>query len=263
MAFTGFNVKYPEYECICPQSHLSFTVRSLSVSEEERLKSSFMSQNKINEHLNKCIYESLIKKPKSIKEYDDFISQVTVKDRESLLYALYHITYEEVRNYDVTCSACRKENSVTINASDSFSINPYPKDNIIGELVSVDLTKTPGVKVFLKQPSLKDESVAYNELGNSPAYNMETISETLIIDKFVQEQNDTKKSIVYEDRIDVIDAYMSLPAKDKRDIHKQYYENFGKYGIELKMRVNCSHCPNSEVVDIDLVDNFFRMVYTS
>ena len=32
--FTTFHAKYPEYEVITPQTKLSFTVRSLTVSEE-------------------------------------------------------------------------------------------------------------------------------------------------------------------------------------------------------------------------------------
>ena len=54
--FKGFDVKYPEYEVITPQTKLSFTVRSLNVREEERLKGSLMTPTKIHEHLNKCIY---------------------------------------------------------------------------------------------------------------------------------------------------------------------------------------------------------------
>ena len=80
--FIGFNLQYPEYEVITPQTHLSFTVRTLSVSDEERLKGSLMTPAKVTEHLNKCIYETLVKKPDTIKEYKDFLKLVTLKDRD-------------------------------------------------------------------------------------------------------------------------------------------------------------------------------------
>ena len=38
MPFKGFGVSYPEYEVVTPQTKLSFHVRSLNVSEEDRRK---------------------------------------------------------------------------------------------------------------------------------------------------------------------------------------------------------------------------------
>jgi len=61
--FQGFNIKYPEYEVITPQTNLSYHVRSLNVQEEERLKASFLTPTKANDHLNKCIYDSFVKRP--------------------------------------------------------------------------------------------------------------------------------------------------------------------------------------------------------
>ena len=92
---------------------------------------------------------------------------------------------------------------------------------------------------------------------------MDIITETLIIEKFEQDKENSTEPIIISERIDVIDAYRSLPAKDKRNIYEKYNEEFGKYGIELKMQTFCQHCGNEEVVSIDLVENFFRMVYTS
>jgi hypothetical protein len=54
---------------------------------------------------------------------------------------------------------------------------------------------------------------------------------------------------------------MSLPAKDKRAIHDSYLEEFGQYGVDLKMRTLCTFCGQDEIVDVDLVDSFFRMVF--
>lgn len=261
--FTSFNVKYPEYEVITPQTGLSFHVRSLNVQEEEKLKASFLTPTKVTEHLNKCLYDSITKKPEEVTDYDTFLKLVTLKDRDSLLYGLYHITYEEVRNYDVRCATCRREYPVTILASSTFNINPYSdKDvSVLEKRVGVDLPLTSGVKATIRQPTLKDEMIAFQTLGSQPDANSDIITETLIIEKFEQTPEDGNV-ISYTERGDVVDAYFTLPSRDKRAIYESYRENFGQYGIELKMKSTCAHCSSEDTVSIDLFENFFRMVYS-
>lgn len=263
MTFTGFNLKFPEYEVITPQTGLSFNVRSLSVQEEEHLKGSLMTPTKITEHLNKCIYDALEKKPDSIKDYDSFLKNVTIKDRDALLYGLYHITYEEIRNYMVRCGKCDSEYPVTIKASSTFNFNTYPGKDILTKRVKVKLPISKVVTAIIKQPTLFDEIFAMKELLNTPGSSIDTITETLIVDRFEQDIQEKTEPLTYTDRQDIIDAYRSLPAKDKREIHENYMENFGKYAVELKMKSFCSSCGTEETLNIDLVENFFRMVYTA
>jgi len=263
MPFTGFNLKYPEYEVLTPQSNKSYKLRSLNVQEEEKLKGSFITPTKITEHLNKCLYESLTAKPKEVTDFATFMTTTTLKDREALLYGLYHITYEEIRNYDVRCSTCRKEFPVTVKASNTFSYNAYPDKDILIKKVKVPLPMSKGVFVYVQQPTLADEVRAIDELSNVPGFTLELVTETLVIDKFVQEAQGDIPEKTYSDRQDVIDAYLSLPARDKREIHKSYMTHFGDFGISLKMKVFCQHCGADEVVEIDMVENFFRMVYSA
>jgi hypothetical protein len=258
--FKGFNVKYPEYEVITPQTNLSFVVRSLNVSEEERLKGSFMTPSKITEHLNKCLFDAIVSKPQQIKTYDDFLKKVTLKDRDAILYGLYHITYEDIRNYNIRCGACGKEYPVKVKASETFNMNQYPGKDILKERVEVPLEKTPGVTAFIKQATLFEEITSLKTLGGQPASNLDIITESLVIDRFEQ-LPETGDVIVYDERGDVIDAYMALPSKDKRLVNKKYIENFGQYGIELKMKSACIHCGAEDIINIDLFANFFRMVY--
>jgi hypothetical protein len=259
--FKGFNVKFPEYEVITPQTHDSFTIRSLTVQEEERLKGSLMTPSKVHEHLNKCLYDAIVNKPDAIVEYDDFLKHVTLKDRDALLYGLYHISYEEIRNYDVTCSSCRKDYAVTVQASSTFNYDEYPNKDILTKKIPVDLPRTTGVTVYVKQPTLHDEMISMRTLSIQPGSNIDLITEALVIDRFEQ-QPEEGDSIVYSERGDIIDAYMALPSRDKRVLHKKYRDEFGKYGITLKMRSTCGACGMEEDIDIDLVTNFFRMVYS-
>ncbi len=259
--FTGFDIKYPEYEVLTPQTNLSYNVRSLNVQEEERLKGSLLSSIKVTEHLNKCIFDAITQRPDSITTYDIFLKSTTLKDRDALLYGLYHITYEEIRNYDVMCPSCRKEYPVTVKASSTFNINTYPNGDILTKEVQVDLPISKGVFAFIKQPTLFDEMTALKSMAIVSGTNMDILTETLIIKRFQQnpEQGD---SIIYSERDDVMDAYMSLPSKDKREIYKKYKEEFGQYGILLKMLSTCVHCGAQDEIDIDLVENFFRMVHS-
>ena len=263
MTFKSFNIKYPEYEVITPQTNLSFTLRSLNVQEEEALKGSLVTPQKIAEHLNKCLFDALIQKPKTINTIEEFNKHLTLKDRDALLYGLYHITYEDIRNYEIKCSACDKQSKVTIKASDTFSFIPYEGKDVIKERVKVELPGSPGVSAIIKQPTLFDELSNMKSLLSRPGSTLELITETLIIESFEQDIEEATAPTIYKERVDVVDAYLTLPAKDKREIYKKYNDSFGKFGIELKMKNYCPGCGNEDVFDIDLVENFFRSLYAA
>jgi len=263
MTFKGFAVQYPEYEVLTPQTKQSYTLRSLSVQEEERLKGSMSTPTKIAEHLNSCIFDSLVNKPEDVTDLDSFLRTTTLKDRDALLYGLYHITYEEIRNYQVKCTSCATEYAVTIAASSTFNFNTYQGTNVLTDKHKFELPVSKGVFVTVKQPTLFDEITAIKQLGNRPGSTIELITEILIIDKFEQDVKESKKQILYNDRIDILDAYLSLPAKDKREIYKVYNESFGKYGVDLKMQSNCTSCGNQDNYDIDLVESFFRSLFSA
>jgi len=260
--FKGWNAVYPEYEVITPQSHDSYHLKSLNVREEEKLKGSLITPTKITEHLNSCIYHSIVKKPASIKDYDTFLKNVTLKDRDALLYGLFHITYEEIRNYDVKCGSCGKEHPVTIEAEKTFNMTPYPEKDILKKEVKVPLKVVQGVSAFIKQPTLFDEITNLKTSVNARGSNMDLITETLVISKFLQEPLEGG-AVEYKTREDIVDAYLDLPSKDKRIINKAYVDNFGQYCIDLKMKVFCPSCGQEEEVAIDLVSNFFSNLYRS
>lgn len=261
--FTSFNLKYPEYEVITPQTNLSFTLRSLTVQEEEHLKGSFMTPNRIAEHLNKCLFDSIVSRPEKITNYDIFLRSISLKDRDVLIYGLFHITYEEIRNYQVKCTGCSKEYPITVEISKTFNFNKYPGQDILQEKLKVELPVSKGVSAYVKQPSLFDEFIAVKELSGRPGINLDTITEILIIDRFEQDIEKQVSPFIVSDRLDILDAYLSLPARDKRAIFSAYEDNFGKYGISLKMKSYCQFCGKDEIFDIDLVESFFRSLYSA
>jgi hypothetical protein len=263
MAFTGFNIELPTYEVITPHTNKSYKVRGMTVQEEEKLKGSLNTPLKITDHLNKTIYKLIVDKPEGIENYNDFLKNTTLRDRDALLFGIYHTTYEEIRNYEIVCSNCENKFPVTINASDTFNINMYPGDDILSHNKIIDMKVAKGVRAVIKQPTLYDEMQSINQLSSRPGINMDIISEILIIDKFIQEVVDSKKNIEYIDKSEIIDAYLSLPARDKRIIYNEYKDEYGDYGIELKMKTFCPKCGNEDDSNIDLVENFFRSIYSA
>jgi len=261
--FTGFkNIAVPVYEVITPQSHLRYTVRSLSVGEEERLKGSLLSSGKVADHLNKCIFDVLVDKPESITDYKSFLENTTIKDRDALLFGLYHVTYEEIRNYIVKCPNCQKESKLTVKASDMFGYKIYPLENILTAEIAIPLPATTGVTAYLKQPTLVDEDEIYRKV-NTAIYPINVALQTIVISKFEQDILESKAPIEWTDRNDIIDAYTGLRPKDKRAIVDAYADAFGQYCIELNMKYSCQFCGYSDKTEVDLVDNFFRMVLSA
>jgi hypothetical protein len=273
--FKGFQkIIYPDYEVVCPQTHLSFNIRTLTVQEEERLKGSLLTPLQITEHLNKCIFECITKFPECIlnedetPNFDSFLKNVTIKDRDALLYGLYHVSYGEFRNYTVYCSnpECKKEYSINVNASDTFNYTIYPyqegvTEHILSKIVEVPLKILDNVTINIKQPSLFDEIEAYKSIGKRPGTTNELIINTLPIVSIDEYIDDKKSPNTYSEKEDIIDAYKQLPSLDKQKLNKTYIEEFGKYGIELKVKSYCPTCGNEEIKYIDLVENFFSMVY--
>ena len=261
--FVKFNQKLPEYEVICPQSKKSFTIRSMNVSGEENLKGSFIISVKMIEHLNRCIFDSIVTFPPDIQNFEDFLQKVSTIDRGALLYGLYHITYGEIRNYDITCGACENSYSVTIKSDDTFHIKPYDgEDDLYIKIIPVPLEVFSNVVAYVKQPNLKEEfetlKVFSPQLGNQTGI----ANDILIIDK-IEERNDAGDTInLYTSKNDLVDAYRNLSPKDKRIIHRAYENNFGQYAVSLKMKSSCTKCGAVEDVTIDLVTQFLRMVWS-
>jgi len=262
--FKGFEIPYPEYEVITPQTNKSYTVRSLNVQEEEKLKGSLITPTKVAEHLNSCLFNSIVNKPDEITDIDSFLRGNTLKDRDALLYGLYHISYEEIRNYQIKCNSCGKEYPVTVKASSTFNFNGYPSDSdILKDRKEVPLPALKGVTVIVRQPTLFDEINNIKVLSNRPGNTLELITETLIIESISVLRESTKEPVIYHDRADIMDAYLQMTSKDKRAIYKAYADAFGDYGIELKMASSCVSCGQQDTHTIDLVESFFRALFSA
>lgn len=264
--FKGFiNVPLPVYDVIVPQTLLSFSVRSMTVQEEERLKSSLVVPTRITEHLNRCIFDLIVKKPEEIKDYKTFERLTTPRDREALLFGVYHVSYGDLRNYDVSCKTCEKTYPVSLDIANTFNITPYSGKEILKKRIKVLLKVFKGVVAIIKQPSLADELAMLSAFGGSPD-KADVVADIVCIESFKQELVKKKDGgevdpILVTEKSDILDAFMTLNPRDRRLISDKYDENFGKYRIELKMKSFCPFCKSEQESNIDIVQQFFRMVW--
>ena len=260
--FKGLNIKHPEYSIVTPQTLREFTIRSLKVTDEENMKASLVTPAKLVQHLNECIWNCLVKKPEDIKTYDDFTSKITIKDRDALMYALYHITYKEIHNYDITCTSCEKKYPVSLKISQAFSMNPWKdKESILSKEIKVKLPIADSVSAIIKQPILKQEQDLTSDMLFQGEKNLSVGTEMLVIDRIEIDQPESKSPTIIRERDNLFRAYNDLPAADRKAINKAYINHFGNYGIKLIMATTCNSCSTTSDINIDLVTQFFRSMY--
>ena len=261
--FRGFDIKYPEYSVITPHTGHSYTIRSLKVGEEETLKASLLTPNNLTDHLNKIIFASLVKKPKEIETMEDFLIKNTIRDRDALMYGLYHVTYKDIHNYDVTCSDCEHVNAIKIKFGESFSMVAWKgPESILEKEVEVKLEIAENITAIIKQPTLFEESKLLEDLAFSSDEERDKQMDLLAIKRFeldIGTSVDKKDHI--KDRGNIKQIYNDLPATDRKLIDKAYSDNFGKYGVSLKTIVKCAKCQEETETEIDLVQQFFRSMY--
>jgi len=261
--FNGFKIKYPEYSVITPHTLKEFTIRTLTIEDEEVLKASMLTPNKLAQHLNEVIFKCLVKKPEGIKTYEDMLTSLTIKDRDALMYGLYHVTYKDIQNYDVTCSKCEHVNSVKIDFLKSFKAIMWPDDGgkVLEKEIKVPCQIAEGITAVVSQPSLKDEVDLLNSMAFSTDSVRDLSMQLLTIKRFEQDIPESKIPDTILERDNILKGYRELPSPDKKSIDKAYLDNFGKYGVEIESTVRCQKCGNEEKITIDLVRQFFRSIY--
>lgn len=272
MPFTGFSKSLPVFEVVTPQSKQSFIMRAMTVKDEEELKGSYFATEKIIEHINRCIYKCVQEAPKDIKDFESFLKNVTVKDRDALLYGMYHVTYKEIKDYSIKCPYCNNTHYKSIKTTDITTINPYIGKDILTDRINCLLEDRDNVVVILKQPTLEDERTNLSHLASRPGSVLETVNEISIIESIMEitktgKTNDegdegVKINNKWSDREDIYDAYGEITSYDKGLINSKYVENFGKYQIDLNFKCKCPKCGNEDSINIDLLEALFRAMFT-
>ena len=262
--FNGFNIEYPEYSIITPQTLLEFSIRALTVEEEEILKGSLVTENRLADHLNSVIYKCIVKKPESIKTFEDFMNKITIKDRDALMYGLYHSSFKDIHNYDTKCPKCDITNSVKIDFLKSFKAVLWADDtkSICDHEIKVKFEIAKNITAVIKQPMLVDEYELMKTLKFATPETKEMSMSLLIINRFEIDKPNAKTAVeTIEDRDNILMGYKELPSTDRKLIDKAYDKEFGKYGVDIESIIRCKKCGNEDKISIDLVSQFFRAMY--
>ena len=271
--FDGFGIKLPEYEVVTPQGNKKFTVRSMSIADEDNLKGSLIVPSSFPEHLAQVLWNCIVKKPENIKTFNDFISNTTLKDRDALIYGLYATTYKNMHTYEVVCDKCGHTNTVNIDIDKALQGTFWDPNEVIdtekgtkkGDIISyrrtVDLKEFNGVHCVLKAPTIKDE-IYYSEHDDSSDDNKK--KNLSMIDRFYQDPTrDRPKGDEYKERDNIRLAWNSIPPSDAKMINKIYADEFLKYNVKAVATVICQNtkCKDKQEVELDFTSQFFRALY--
>lgn len=262
--FQGFGIQYPEYEVITPQGLKHYTLRTMTVAEEELLKGSMLSPSTIAQHIAEVLWKCIVKKPDEIKTYEDFIKRTTLKDRDALIIGLHLITYGDIDKYSAECPKCSFNNEFAVNIANSMSYLLWndEKNAFVDRRVTVPLSIFKGVSAVIKTPTMADEIEINKKTQHMSEQMSRMMMDLLMIDKFViepSEKNPNGDEVT--DRQNILSAYNSLPSKDKSLIASKFRDEFNKYQLQIKSKIICRQCGEEIDINVDLTQQFFRSLY--
>ena len=142
-AFKGFNIRYPIYSVICPQTGDSYDVRCLTVAEVTKLKESLTTPASSSKIINETLWGAVESKPDRVVDFNSFKTNVTLKDREALLYAMYQSTFGNERDFTVECGDCSKTSEIKFHLDQMFSMDAYPGSKAIIDSYKVAKASDP------------------------------------------------------------------------------------------------------------------------
>jgi hypothetical protein len=219
---TAVEVELPS-ECrvyTLEDSGAPITIRPMTFEDEKALVSAGKNDDPVNLILQRCTTNIRI---------PDLLSM----DKLYLIMKLREISYGDDYNTLLICSQCKSENPTTIKLS-QLNVNPVPDD--FQDPITVMLpTLKKEAKVRL--PRVRDEKMMVD-----PAVALDQIW------RFVTEiDGHIDKSIIAR----VVDK---LPLKDIRTILKAIKTDFG---VDTKIKFECTSCGGVTVVDLPIDSNFF------
>jgi len=120
------------------------------------------------------------------------------------------------------------------------------------------------VHAILKQPTLLDEENSLKSIAFAQKKQTDLMNEIMVVERFEQYNvGDKVPSVVISEKEDILFEYEKLPPRDKTEIFKKFYDEFGQYGIDLKTKYACSKCGELNELEVDIVVQFFRLVARS
>lgn len=176
--FKGFNIKYPRYSVICPQTGFAYDVRSLNVAEVSKLKTSLTTPSQAPALISEVLWNSIETKPDFITSLEDFKKYTTLRDREALIYGLYQVSFGDDREFSLTCRSCGNVQLLKIKMSKLFSMEAYPGSEammnsykvakivdpqVFDPEIEKELQRNQATRPFIKPAGMPDEIAKIHE----------------------------------------------------------------------------------------------------
>jgi len=203
-----------------PDPTAMITIRPMTFEDEKSLVSASKGQDPINIILDRCCSNLNI-------------SELLPMDKLYLIMKLREISYGDDYNTLLVCPSCKEENPTTVHLSE-LNVNPVPDD--FSDPVDVELPSL-GKVAKVRLPRLRDEK-----------YMKTTEAALANIWRFVPQIDQ------YADTQIVSAVLKKLPIKDMRLILKAMKT---EYGVETKIKFNCTSCDTQSVVELPIDSNFF------
>jgi hypothetical protein len=196
------------------------TLRPMNFEDEKSLVSNVKNQDPINMILSRCCTNLNI-------------GELLPMDKLFLIMKLREISYGDDYNTLLICPSCKSENPTVIHLSE-LTVNPVPDDFTDPiEITLPAINKTAKISL----PRLKDEKY------------MRTTEEALDnIWRFVAQIEE------YTDKQIIVEVLKKLPIKDMRIILNAMKTD---YGVETKVKFDCTSCQTQSVVELPIDANFF------
>lgn len=262
--YKGADIVYPVFNIITPQTKHNFVMKSLTVQDEELLRTSSLTTGSMASHINKVLFSCITEcsDKEVIKDIETFQKNITTLDREALLFGLYVSSYgSDYSVEEYSCHNCQDKpiNGLkTINLAELVTEAPYEgkPGEILKKRTNIHLDIS-GIDIVVKLPTIQDE-IECGSLSN------EFKNQVLIIDNFSVPEKGTdsvdSKQIYYE-KENIERMFKSLPVRDRKKIFKNFEKDFLQNRFDIKKELKCNKCGTTNIIRIEIFQEFFRMVH--
>lgn len=254
----------PKWEVITPHTQHRLLIKSMLVQQEEALKSSSLSTTKMLDLINKTVYDCLDSREAPFDTVDGFMKNLTLADREALIYGLIVSSYGEEQDFNVTCNACSKNFTEKASLTQNVDIKLYEdKEPILKKKVDVTLPVSK-YTVQLQMPTLWDEYVFANSRGVSPDV-LRKADDYLVVKQLNipavvdPKKPDEVKTLAINNIFEIYSYMRNMSPRDRKTIYSAWKENFGEYGLKIVIGTVCPHCGNRSDMYISMINELFRL----
>lgn len=257
--------EFPVFEVITPHTNYHLKVRSLTVAQEEMLKTSAVSTLNMISLINQVVFECIQEKPEAIATLDTFERGLTVTDRETILYGMLIASYGENQKFTIQCPSCGNIYDVDGSLTDNAEIKLYEgKEELLKKNTTITLPISK-YKAVLTIPTIRDEKSFTASKGISQ--DVVKKADSYLICKELQAPSSTTKEngevdVKYFSIDNIFEIYAKmreLPARDRKTLTDSWTENYGSYGVTVKIPALCPVCTTRTESTLSMLGELFRL----